>query len=369
MRFYAYLNPQTRGPEEDAEIIESVYEQAIAADRAGFAGICLTDHHFSDYNTYGNPFMFGAALSRQLEQAWIILTVAVLPTYNPMRLAQEINLLDILTKGRSIVALGAGGSPLEFAGLGRDPATRAELFDQNLEIMLGAWAADVEADGPFAYETAHEHGVLLGRIMPGPYRKPHPMLARGVVSDGSMLATARRGWPIFFGRTNVEQTATRLGLYRAELEASGHSQEVIDECLRWTATQKTVYLAETDELAMEQAREPLANLGRLSKRAFQAVQPNDAVKASSEEETKALLGISANDREAFIEGATIIGSPETVTARIQEYADAGVENLALHFTWGYNDLDRVKRSFELFTDEVMPRFAGSQQAISAGGLS
>jgi len=365
MRFYAYLNPQTRGPEEDAAIIEATYEQAIAADRAGFAGICLTEHHFSDYNTYGNPFMFGAALSQQLEQAWIILTVAVLPTHNPMRLAQEINLLDILTKGRSIVALGAGGSPLEFAGFGRDPADRTEMFDENLEILLGAWAADVEADGPFAYETAHEHGLLLGRIMPGGYRKPHPMLARGVGSERSLLATARRGWPMFFGRTNVEQTGARLGLYRAELKAGGHSQEVIDECLRWTATQKTVYLAETDELAMQEAREPLGNLGRLSQRAFQAVQPNDVAKASTQDEVTAMLGVAAHDRDAFIEGATIIGSPATVAARIQEYADVGIENLALHFTWGHNDPERVERSFKLFTDEVMPRFAGDQAAASS----
>ncbi len=95
---------------------------AVKADQVGFRAIALTHHHFSNYNTYGNSFMFGAHLAAQMKQAWLLMQVAVAPLLNPLALVEDANLLDHLWHGRFIMGIGSGGSPLEFEGMGRDPS-------------------------------------------------------------------------------------------------------------------------------------------------------------------------------------------------------------------------------------------------------
>src|SRR6478735_4525372 len=104
MHFSIYLNPQTRGGHEDVEIIQTITRQTLQAIEAGFAGVTLTEHHFSNYNTYGDPFLLASYLAPQLPEGTVFaLSCAVPPLWNPMRLAQNINILDILTKGSAIV--------------------------------------------------------------------------------------------------------------------------------------------------------------------------------------------------------------------------------------------------------------------------
>ena len=68
-------------------------------------------------------------------------------------------------------------------------------------------------------------------------------------------------------------------------------------------------------------------------------------------------GVSPETRAELIQRALIAGSPDTVTARIREYAEVGVNHIMLWFMWGYNERARVRRSFQLFVEEVMPHFA------------
>ena len=114
MKFSIYLNPQTRGPAEDVPIIETTVEQAVRATTAGVSAIALTEHHFSGYNTYGNNFMLAAHLAPQVPASTtFLLACAVPPLHNPMRLAQNCNLLDVLTKG-NLIDIEADPANLQF---------------------------------------------------------------------------------------------------------------------------------------------------------------------------------------------------------------------------------------------------------------
>lgn len=348
MRFYCYLNPQTPGPDADGPVIEAITEQAVAADQAGFAAVCLTEHHFSDYNTYGNSFLYGSYLAGKLSHAWVILTVAVAPLHNPLALVEQANLLDQLLEGRLIVGLGSGGSPLEFEGFSRDPADRRRLSDEVINVALEAWAHQ-PGDAPLKYKTTFDQGRMSGRIMPAPHRRPHPLLGRSAINEAGATEAGRRGWPLFFGRVGPDGARQILAAYESGLADGGHDQQTVEICRRWSAVQKTAWLAQTDDDAMRQADEPLRNLGRVSSRAFGGG-------ASDDSHTRSVVGVSASDRQGFVEGATIIGSPDTFVARLAEYEASGVEQLALHFSFGFADFDQVRRSFDLFVDKVMPRF-------------
>ncbi|HEX8969687.1 MAG TPA: LLM class flavin-dependent oxidoreductase, partial [Chloroflexota bacterium] len=205
MRFSLYINPQTRGPEDDARVIDAVTQQALEADACGFAAVFLTEHHFTSYNAFSDPFIFGAYLASQLKRAWIGLSVAVPPLHHPLRFAEHCNLLDQLTGGRAIIGVGVGGGPIEFAGFGRNPDDRRELTEQVLEVALQAWAHQY-GDPPLEFETATAAGRLDGRIIPTSVRKPHPLLARACVSDASVTRSAQQGWPIFTGRFPPDRT-------------------------------------------------------------------------------------------------------------------------------------------------------------------
>ena len=142
MRFSIYLNAQSPGPEHDLDVIDAITAQAVLADQSGFAGMCLTEHHFTGYNTYGNPFTFGAYLAPQLQNAHVVLSVAVPALWNPMNFAEAVNTLDLLTRGRCVIGVGTGGSPQEYKGLGRDPAQRGALMEEVIDIALEAMAKD-----------------------------------------------------------------------------------------------------------------------------------------------------------------------------------------------------------------------------------
>ncbi|WP_341317495.1 LLM class flavin-dependent oxidoreductase [Paraburkholderia sp. IMGN_8] len=351
MHFTLYINPQTPGPEMDGAIMDAAVENAIRADQAGFRGIALTHHHFSNYNTYGNSFVFGAYLASQIKRAWLLMQVAVAPLMHPLELVENANLLDQLWRGRFIMGIGSGGSPLEFEGMGRDPALRGNLTEEVMAVANRAWEHK-PGDPPLEYRTQHSSGVMRGRIMPGPYREGRPLMARASLSDHGWADAGRRGQPLFFGRSPVERVTQAMKVYDASLAEAGWSKEQVEFCKDWTTMQKTVLIADDDDTARQLIEEPLSNLHRLGQAAFAAY---------GAEQQKAVTGISSDDpaafRKSFVEGATIIGSPETFIENLKRYEDAGVRHVALHINFGFMRPEITRRTLDLFIDKVMPRFS------------
>jgi alkanesulfonate monooxygenase SsuD/methylene tetrahydromethanopterin reductase-like flavin-dependent oxidoreductase (luciferase family) len=351
MRFSIYLNPQTRGPEEDVQIIQTTIEQALRASRAGVQGIALTEHHFSGYNTYGDNFLLAAHLSAQVpEDTTFLLACAVPPLHNPLRLAQDCNLLDVLTRGNLIIAFAAGGSPVEYAGLGRDPSLRHEQMLHNLDVMEGALAKK-PTDPPYEWETAFEHGSLRTRIMPAAYRETGPRFARATQSDEGVIWTGRKGWYLFTARETADVISSRLKLYTDALAAAGHSSSTIEDRLDWSLVQKQVIIRDTDEEAMIFAKERMQEMAAHQKKNF-AITTD--VKES--QHLRSVVGVSPQDPEEFLERAMFVGSPATIRSQIESFGAAGVRHMSLLFNFGFMTPQESGRSLDLFLDEVLPEF-------------
>ncbi|MFE4754968.1 LLM class flavin-dependent oxidoreductase [Streptomyces mirabilis] len=353
MRFFFYNNPQTPGPEADTRIIDAIVEQSIWADQAGFDAITLTEHHFDNYNTYSNAFMMAAFLAPQLTQATLMLAVTVPAAQHPIELAERANLLDQLTKGRAVIGVGPGSSPVEFAGLGRDHQTRHAAMDEALEIVHQAWALKQDTP-PLKYSTRHDSGEVLGRVMPSPYGgKPTPRLARATLSDDGLSWAGRRGLPVFFGRFPAPVIGEKLDLYRRALEEAGHSADTLAESMRWSFVQKMVYVADSDEQALADLAEPIAFSQSLLGRAFGP--PSGGPVAEGHDMRKA-VGAAAGSLTEFLAASAFYGTPDTVASQIEELVPSGLQNLACWMYFGDMPLTKVNRSMELFINEVMPRF-------------
>jgi alkanesulfonate monooxygenase SsuD/methylene tetrahydromethanopterin reductase-like flavin-dependent oxidoreductase (luciferase family) len=350
VKFSIYLNAQSPGPDHDREVIAAVTEQAKIADAAGFESICLTDHHFTGYNTYGNPFTFGSYLYPQLpNKTPIVLSVAVPALSNPLNFAEQVNLLDMLTEGNCLIGIGSGGSPHEYVGHGRDPGERGHLTDEVVEVALKALDKKLE-DPDLDYDTPYAKGSLKLRIMPTSFAG-RPKFARAALSEQGALKAAEQGWPLMTGRMLPDEIKDRYAVYYAALEGAGHDAQTVAYARKWSLTQKIVHVAETDELAMEGIQAPLDYITTMTKNLFSLTASKTGFKNS-------VVGVSPEDRDGFVEKAMLVGSPDTIAAKIDEYAAAGLEHMSFVFLFGQMPTDQGRRSLELFIDKVMPRYAG-----------
>lgn len=357
MRFSIYLNPQTMRPETDLAQIDLTVEHALRVSEAGFDGIALTEHHVSGYNTFGDNMMMSAYLAPQVRRGTRFSLAIVVPQmHHPIRLAQQANLLDIICRGDAIIGMGAGGSPLEFFALGRNPTNRHPEMMEVLEVVERALAKKPE-DAPYDWKTTYDKGLLSTRIMPAPYGAA-PKFARAAQNDEGVMWTAQRGWYLMTARAPLEQIASRFALYRSELDKTSLDASAKAELIGWSSLARQLVIEQTDEEAQAQARLIIDRLAQGVRKSWSAPRP---VGDNGPTFTRDALGVSAEDPEAFMKGAMIVGSPDTVAAKIEESRAAGVPHLMLCFNYGHMPREQANRQLDLFLSDVYPRFSGRAQ--------
>jgi alkanesulfonate monooxygenase SsuD/methylene tetrahydromethanopterin reductase-like flavin-dependent oxidoreductase (luciferase family) len=348
-----YLNPQTRGPHQDAELIATNIRQAISLTDSGFAGVVLTEHHLSDYNTYADNIVMAAHLAGQLRSGTrLFLATVVPPLHNPVRLAAQLNLLDVLTRGNVIVGFGAGGTaPVESVGLGRDPNNRYEDQAAVLDAMSAVMNKNPD-DPPVRWSTRFESGSVYTRVMPAPYRPGGPAMAKAAVTDEAAREAGEKGLYLFTARVRLDALLTRLAIYRSGLEAAGLDGDAIAERMEWSFCQKQVIVRETDEEAREEALSRMASLKQ-----FAQDLTARAPELSTSKRTASVHYADSAMANDFFDQAYIVGSPATVGDELARYQAAGIRHLALYFNFTFMTTEESDASIDLFMREVFPQFA------------
>lgn len=344
MRFSAYLSPRSRSAEEQRPLLDALIEHSIQADACGFDAVFLTEHHMSTHNPFQNSLQFGSFLAPQLRQAYVGLSVANLAVHQPVRFVESCNLLDQLTRGRTVIGLGTGLVPGEFLAFGRDPATRSSLFEETLDVVLRLWDFK-PGDEPYAFATSAERGVISQPVTPGPYRPGHPLLAHATATPAKLMRAATRGWPVLFANLHAADVQKTVQVYWDTLASAGHSAEALADCRRWTGFLKRIYVAESDAQAERDVRGPIERL------VIETAQEDAA--AGQPVENRFGVGRSA---DAIMKNSVIFGSPATVIERIREYEATGIEQMMAMFIWDAPFIEHSARSFKLFVDEVLPHF-------------
>jgi len=175
LRFtFARPDPDARA---QSKVLQAALEMAKWGDTRGIGVVTLDEHHVTDYGWSCNPILEGGCMLAATSNLFVTVMCALGPLWNPIRLAEDIALVDQMSGGRLIVTLGLGYRPVEYAALGVDFSQRGPLMDELLETLLAAWSGE-----PFDY-----HGTTI-RVTPTPLTKPHPMISVG----GGVKATARR---------------------------------------------------------------------------------------------------------------------------------------------------------------------------------
>jgi alkanesulfonate monooxygenase SsuD/methylene tetrahydromethanopterin reductase-like flavin-dependent oxidoreductase (luciferase family) len=152
-------------------------EMAEWAERQGFAEIMLSEHHGFEDGYLPSPLVFGAALAARTRSARLRVAALVLPLHDPLRIAEDVAVLDNLSGGRAEIVIAGGFLPEEFEMFGRSRKDRGALVEEGVQVLEQAWSGE-----PF-----HYRGRRL-RITPRPLQRPRPPLLLG----GSSAAAARR---------------------------------------------------------------------------------------------------------------------------------------------------------------------------------
>src|ERR1700712_1259689 len=144
MRFSNFLFPESRDQNRDGAILDEVMAEVRLTEQLGYDTLWLSEHHFDGNCAYVDPIAFAAAIATTTQNIRIGFAVAQMSLHHPMRLAEQLSLIDHLSKGRLIVGLGRGTAYniYEYQGYGIDPAEAQARFEESAEILMKAWTSE-----------------------------------------------------------------------------------------------------------------------------------------------------------------------------------------------------------------------------------
>ena len=155
--------------QKGAALYHEYLDQMELADKLGFDGVCVKEHHQTAYGLMPSPNLIAAALTQRTKRCKIAVIGNALPLYNPpLRVAEEFAMLDVLSGGRLVAGMVIGGGP-EYFTYCVDPTTAREKFKEALDLILAAWTRP----GPFGWNTKH-YFYRYVNPWPRPIQKPLP---------------------------------------------------------------------------------------------------------------------------------------------------------------------------------------------------
>lgn len=194
-------------PGVEAARYQAAVEMAVFAERHGFSAVSVEEHHVAENGWLPSPLTLAAAIIGRTNEIAVNCTALLVTLYDPVRLAEDIAVLDLLSGGRFSFVAGIGYRESEYAALDKSWANRGAAMDHTLETMLKAWRGE-----PFEYNG---HTI---RVTPKPLSQPHPPFAIGGMSRAAARRAARFGLP-FFPPMEMEALGA---FYLEECERQGH---------------------------------------------------------------------------------------------------------------------------------------------------
>ena len=337
---FGIFDHMDRGGFAIGELYKSRLRLVEAYDKAGFYAYHLAEHHATSLGMSPSPSVFLSAVATRTEKLRMGPMVYVLPVHEPLRLIEEICMLDQLSGGRFELGVGRGSSPYEIAYFGVNHLTARAQFQEALEVIRTGLS-----NPRLSYDGKHYQYVDVPMIL-APVQKPHPPLWYGLVRpEGAVWAAQNKVNVLVNGPVpRVKPLTDRYKQEWAKANAGAAMGKM--------GLSRHIYVADTDPEAQETAKQAYTSWFK-----------------SNDELWRAFGAESLhfpNSYEAAIErGQLICGSPDTVRTRLaKDVSESGVNYVVCRLAFGDIPVERVLHSVELMRAEVMPAFADSRQAAA-----
>jgi alkanesulfonate monooxygenase SsuD/methylene tetrahydromethanopterin reductase-like flavin-dependent oxidoreductase (luciferase family) len=330
---FGIFDQNDHGPYPLAEQYENRLRLIELYDRAGFRTYHMSEHHATPLNLTPSPSVFLSAVAQRTTRIRLGPLVYVLPTHHPLRLAEEICMLDHLSEGRMEIGIGRGASPHELAFWGVDPDTAQAIYVEAYHVIMQALTRN---EVNFAGKHYRFEKVPVDLK---PMQLPHPPLWYAVpVPEGAAWPAQNRinvvcGGPL----PRVREITDR---YRAAWAAAGNSPEQ----LPLLGINRFVIAADSDREAMV--------LGRRAWPVFY----KSFMKLWKLHGTQPRYARIPEDFDTLVQnGGAIAGSPGTIRDRVRHMTEeAGANYFISQFSFGDIRHDEVTHSVGIFADEMLP---------------
>ena len=342
-------------PETGHELYHRYLDQLEWAETLGFDGLAVNEHHQTSYGIMPSPNIMAAALARRTSKAQIMVLGNAIPIRdNPVRVAEEVAMLDHLTSGR-LVSGFVRGIGWEYFAQSINPTRSAERFFEAHDLIIKAWTSTE----PFEWVTRNFEYRYVN-VWPRPLQKPHPPIAMAGSGTPDTMRWAAKHRHLYM--SVIAPTASIKswfdGYRRAAAEEFGY--EAGPDRLGWVTP---TYVGETDKKAVEEARGPIEWYFHKSLRQPPGAAlppgyiPLDSMRAGLARGQRRIPTDTMPIEDLIKGGYILVGSPSTVAERIAELEEElGFGTLGVNLTVGSIAESQARENIEAFAKEVMPRF-------------
>jgi len=355
VKFSLFYEMQISEPtrEAEAKMFRECVEQAVLADKLGYHAVWAVEHHgLYEYSHSSAPEIFLSFVAARTERIRIGHGVTLLPQrYNhPIRIAERIAALDILSGGRVNWGSGKSASRVEQLAFETDVATLHEQWLEALKIIPQMWQRDVfEWKGKF-------FDIPPTQIVPKPVQKPHPPMFAACTKPDSAASVGKMGMgALNFAIGTDEYLADKVDAYRkAVASAEPVGAAVVNH---FACTPPTLVLSDDRkacEYGFRGARFFAESLGRYY---FATERPLGRLPISREFLSEANLSAAMQNRGQGSDSAnTCVGDPSAAREFVQRFVDIGVDELILVMQMGTVPMELVTESIRTFGEQVLPHF-------------
>jgi alkanesulfonate monooxygenase SsuD/methylene tetrahydromethanopterin reductase-like flavin-dependent oxidoreductase (luciferase family) len=300
----------------------------LEEDKSGFDAVWLAEHHFTTFSVCPSVHMLGVLAAARTKRLRIGTAVSLAALYHPLRLAEEVALLDMLSGGRVNWGAGRGFAHSEFHAFGVPPEESAERFREAVEIVLKAWTQE-----RFTYKGAHFQFDDI-EVLPKPLQRPHPPTWMAATSEPAIDWAASRGFSILMDpHASMKELGAKRRHYTAKLAEAGFSDQGRDIPMA-----RLVALAPTTAKAEEIARRGAQWLV-------------DAYAGPQHSHRKAVPVRTYDGEEPaqhYVDSVILHGTPEALVDQVERLK----EEIGLNYLMC---APLSRDTFRLLVDKVLPR--------------
>jgi luciferase family oxidoreductase group 1 len=344
--FYELQLPRPWGERSEYQLLQDALAQIELADRLGFDYAWAVEHHFlEEYSHCSAPEVFLGAASQRTRGIRLGHGVVQLPTNHPLRVAERVATLDLISGGRVDLGLGEAQGPIELHPFGRRVRDKRDVWEEAVRAIVPAFTrSSWEWHGPFFDFPARN-------VVPKPLQKPHPPLWVAC-SNITTIASAGRWGMGALGFQFVSADAARAWVNRYYLELTRNPAKLADYPTNPNVAMVSGFMcAETDAEALEKAGGWTFFVFCLSHYGRHGIpNPGEGNMWEAYQEWRH----TEKAQETLRNG--LIGSPETIRRRLREFEATGVDQVILLNQAGRTSHADICGSLERFAREVMPEF-------------
>ncbi len=332
--YYSLQSPPFR-PRSHKELYSEMLDEISTADQMGFDSAWLTEHHFLNDGYCPSSLVTAAAIAARTKKIRIGTGVLLMPLHDPVRIAEDAAVVDLISGGRLILGLGLGYRPEEFAGFGRSLKERKGRMEESIEILNKSWM-----DGPFDHNGKY-YKLENINVTPKPVQRPIPIWI-GAFTEPAIRRAARIGAPLYVPAIGVIPIIKYLfDMHSSLLKEYGRNPDDFEKPLVreiYISDQKSDKIWEKIKENVTYTAKGYASWGSMVDRKGNLLS----------DPTDPILYDIARDQ-------SIIGTPEECIDTIKRYQEElPIDNLICRFKFPGISHEDAMRSMRLFTEKVLP---------------